>query len=54
MKTFLNVQDLGDLSQALREAQEIKQDRYRYDRLGHNRTLLMVFFNNSLRTRLST
>ena len=54
MKTFLNVQDLGDLSQALREAYEIKQDRYRYDRLGHNKTLLMVFFNNSLRTRLST
>lgn len=54
MKSFLNVQDLGDLSQAFAEAQEIKADRYKYDTLGKNKTLLMVFFNNSLRTRLST
>ena len=54
MNSFLNVQDLGDLRQALAEAQEIKADRYKYDTLGKNKTLLMVFFNNSLRTRLST
>ena len=54
MKSFLNVQDLGDLKQALQEAAEIKADRYKYDTLGKNKTLLMVFFNNSLRTRLST
>ena len=54
MKSFLNVQDLGDLKEALREAAEIKADRYKYDTLGKNKTLLMVFFNNSLRTRLST
>ena len=54
MKSFLNVQDLGDLKEALREAQEIKKDRFKYDTLGRNKTLLMVFFNNSLRTRLST
>ena len=54
MKSFLNVQDLGDLNAALREAAEIKADRYKYDSLGKNKTLLMVFFNNSLRTRLST
>ena len=54
MKSFLNVEDLGDLKQALAEAQEIKANRYKYDTLGKNKTLLMVFFNNSLRTRLST
>ena len=54
MKSFLNVQDLGDLKQALQEAAEIKADRFKYDTLGKNKTLLMVFFNNSLRTRLST
>ena len=54
MKSFLNVQDLGVLSQALAEAQEIKVNRYKFDNLGKNKTLLMVFFNNSLRTRLST
>lgn len=54
MKSFLNVQDLGDLNQALAEALEIKQDRYKYVDLGRNKTALLVFFNNSLRTRLST
>ena len=54
MKSFLNVKDLGDLKEALSEAVEIKADRYKYDTLGKNKTLLMVFFNNSLRTHLST
>ena len=54
MKTFLNVEDLGNLNAALKEALEIKADRFKYDTLGKNKTLLMVFFNNSLRTRLST
>ena len=30
MKSFLNVQDLGNLKAALAEAQEIKQDRFKY------------------------
>lgn len=54
MKSFLNVEDLGNLKQALAEALEIKQDRYKYSELGRNKTALLVFFNNSLRTRLST
>ena len=54
MKTFFNVEDLGNLKQALAEAQEIKKDRFAYQHLGKNKTLLMIFFNNSLRTRLST
>ncbi|MBQ4633393.1 MAG: acetylornithine carbamoyltransferase [Prevotella sp.] len=54
MKTFINVEDLGDLRKALAEAQEIKNDRFKYQHLGKNKTLLMIFFNNSLRTRLST
>ena len=54
MRTFISVEDLGDLRQAMAEAQEIKQDRYKYQQLGKNKTLLMIFFNNSLRTRLST
>ena len=54
MKTFFNVEDLGNLKQALAEAQEIKKDRFAFQHLGKNKTLLMIFFNNSLRTRLST
>ena len=54
MRTFINVEDIGDLRQALADAQEIKNDRYKYQHLGKNKTLMMIFFNNSLRTRLST
>lgn len=54
MKTFLHSSDIGDLGAALREAAEIKADRYRYEHLGCHKTALLIFFNNSLRTRLST
>ena len=54
MKSFINVQDIGPLDKALAEAQEIKNDRFKYQHLGKNKTLMMIFFNNSLRTRLST
>ena len=54
MNSFINVDDIGDLRQALAEAREIKEDRFKYQQLGKNKTLLMIFFNNSLRTRLST
>ena len=54
MKVFQNVQDIGDLNVALKEAFDVKRDRFAFQHLGKNKTLLMVFFNNSLRTRLST
>ncbi|WP_080905337.1 N-acetylornithine carbamoyltransferase [Parabacteroides sp. Marseille-P3160] len=54
MKQFTCVQDIGDLKQAVADALEIKKDRFRYTELGKNKTLLMIFFNSSLRTRLST
>ena len=54
IQTFFNVEDLGDLRATLDEAQVIKKDRYAFQDLGKNKTLLMIFFNNSLRTRLST
>jgi N-succinyl-L-ornithine transcarbamylase len=54
MRVFRNVKDLGDLNGALKEAFEVKKNRFAYKALGENKTLLMVFFNSSLRTRLST
>ena len=54
MKQFLGVNDIGNLQEAVREALEVKHNRYNYQHLGKNKTLLMIFFNNSLRTRLST
>lgn len=54
MNSFTNVKDLGDLNAAVKEALEVKKNRFAYKHLGENKTLLMVFFNSSLRTRLST
>lgn len=54
MKKFTCVEDIGDLSLAVKEALEIKRDRFAHTDLGRNKTLLMIFFNSSLRTRLST
>jgi N-succinyl-L-ornithine transcarbamylase len=54
MRYFTSVKDLGDLHLALQEALEIKKNRYKYVEMGRNKTALLVFFNNSLRTRLST
>ncbi len=54
MRTFVNVEDIGDLKAAVKEALEVKANRFAYKHLGENKTLLMVFFNSSLRTRLST
>lgn len=51
---FTCVDDIGDIRSAVEEALEIKRDRFAYTELGRNRTLLMIFFNSSLRTRLST
>ena len=54
MRTFFHVSDIGDLNAALREAREVKADRFAWKHLGENKTILLVFFNNSLRTRLSS
>ena len=54
MKTLMTAHDLGDLNKAVQEALEVKKNRFGYKHLGENKTLLFVFFNNSLRTRLST
>lgn len=58
MRYYTSVKDLieayGSLDNAVKEALKVKKDRFAYKKLGENKTLLMVFFNNSLRTRLST
>ena len=54
MKKFTCVADIGPLDQAIAEARMIKDNKFAYTGLGRNKTLLMIFFNSSLRTRLST
>ena len=54
MKHFTSMKQLGDLKEALAEAAYVKANPFADQALGHNKTVLLVFFNNSLRTRLST
>lgn len=54
MKRFLTVGDIGNLEAALKEAAEIKKNPFAWQHLGKNKTIILIFFNSSLRTRLST
>ena len=54
MRHFTSITQLEDLGKALKEAQYVKQNPFADQELGKNKTLLMIFFNSSLRTRLST
>lgn len=51
---FTSITQLGDFRKALEEALFVKQNPFADQELGRNKTALLVFFNNSLRTRLST
>ena len=54
MKSFFHVQDIGDLGKALEEAKQVKATPFAWQHLGKNKTIILVFFNSSLRTRLSS
>ena len=54
MRHFTSIRQLGSLEEALKAAKYVKENPFADQTLGRNRTALLVFFNNSLRTRLST
>ena len=54
MKHFTSVHDLPSLEKGLQEAFIVKNDPYGFQHLGKNKTMILMFFNSSLRTRLST
>ena len=54
MRSFFHVQDIGNLGEALKEALEVKKNPFAWKHLGTDKTIILVFFNNSLRTRLSS
>jgi len=54
MKHYLTLNDLPSIETAIQEAMALKSDPYKYKYLGTQKTLVMLFFNASLRTRLST
>lgn len=54
MKHFTNIDELKDLHQAIDDAIKLKSDPRGFKKIGDGKRLVMLFFNPSLRTRLST
>ena len=54
MRQFLTLKDLPNLDDAVSEAIALKRNPFQFETLGKKKTLGMLFFNPSLRTRLST
>ena len=54
MKNFTSIADVKELSELLQLAATIKKNPFDYKSYGANKTLGLLFFNPSLRTRLST
>ena len=54
MKHYASIQDISDIHSWIKEARKIKENPLRDKKLGKHKTLGLLFFNSSLRTRLST
>ena len=54
MNKYMTIWDISNIKQFVQEAIQLKKNPYQYKTLGKNKTLVMLFFNASLRTRLST
>jgi N-succinyl-L-ornithine transcarbamylase len=54
MKKYITINDIKNIEHTVQEAIQLKKNPYQFENLGKNKTLVMLFFNASLRTRLST
>lgn len=54
MKKYTDIPDIENPKQLVAEAIQLKKDPFAFETLGKHKTLVMLFFNSSLRTRLST
>jgi len=54
MKKYTAIKDIVNLSKIIQEAIQLKKGPFQFEKLGQHKTLVMLFFNSSLRTRLST
>lgn len=54
MKHFTSVHDVSDLQKLLKTAFEVKKNHFAQENLGRHKSMCLLFFNSSLRTRLST
>src|SRR6478609_6376864 len=51
---YTSIKEIDSLQKWVKEALKIKKKPLKNKKLGKNKTLVMLFFNSSLRTRLST
>jgi N-succinyl-L-ornithine transcarbamylase len=54
MNNFIHIKNLENLQSTVKEAIDLKKDALKFSSLGDGKTICLLFFNNSLRTRLST
>ncbi|MEM9001136.1 MAG: acetylornithine carbamoyltransferase [Bacteroidota bacterium] len=54
MKHYCSIHDLKNLHEGVQEAIALKKEPLLFKSLGKQKTICLLFFNNSLRTRLST
>lgn len=54
MKQFISIEDVVDPAALVEQAILLKADPFAYKQTGENKTLGLLFFNSSLRTRLSS
>lgn len=54
MKNFININDIKDYNKSVDDCISLKKSPYELNSLGKNKTLGLLFFNPSLRTRIST
>ena len=54
MQHYTNINDLNSLQETVKEAIDLKKNELQFKKIGKGKTICLLFFNNSLRTRLST
>ncbi|MGY6648949.1 N-acetylornithine carbamoyltransferase [Wenyingzhuangia sp. IMCC45574] len=54
MKHYTSIHDLPSIKDTVKEAIALKKNPLQFQELGKNKVVGLLFFNNSLRTRLST
>lgn len=54
MKHYTSIHDIDDINSWIADAKALKKEPLKHIELGKNKTIGLLFFNSSLRTRLST
>lgn len=54
MKKYTDINDIKNPSEIIKKAIQLKENPFQFSEIGKHKTLVMLFFNSSLRTRLST